>query len=164
LRCRMRNCQKVSDALPSRKSLPSNNNTYIEPAHSGLQHQTTAQTHSGKFLYIEIECCKNLKEPDFALTNSALPDPFIIVKLGGVEIARTKTIYNKVNPVWYEECFEVPAILYKTQAGDNKQIMIEGESKRRGEAAIFYLPYSTQFNSNSFVSRSLRFASLQFGT
>lgn len=35
-------------------------------------------------------------------------DPFVIIKVGDVEISRTRIVHDNANPVWYDECFEFP--------------------------------------------------------
>jgi len=99
--------------------------SYVEKTVSEpLNHAPTShQTHSGKFLYIEIESCEKL--PLGAQTFNQIPDAFVVVKLDGAEIARTKPIYNTQEPQWYDECYEVPAMVYKTDDGSNKKVQVE---------------------------------------
>ena len=56
------------------------------------------------FLHIEIDGCLNLGRSD--LINES--DPFVIIRLNGAEIGRTKVVKNTLNPAWERECFEMP--------------------------------------------------------
>ena len=56
------------------------------------------------FLHIEIDGCLNLGRSD--LINES--DPFVIIRLNGAEIGRTKVKKNTLNPAWERECFEMP--------------------------------------------------------
>jgi len=84
----------------------------------------STQLHSGKFLYIEVESITNLPIKDRNIITN-LPDTFIVVKLGDTEVARTKTVYNSCNPHWYDECYEVPSIVYQESGGKSKVVTVE---------------------------------------
>ncbi|GMH75128.1 hypothetical protein TL16_g06660 [Triparma laevis f. inornata] len=58
----------------------------------------------GTWLYLEIESCQGLGKAD----RFGQSDPFVIIKIGDVEISRTRVVHDNANPVWYDECFEFP--------------------------------------------------------
>mmetsp|Transcript_16552 Transcript_16552/g.34156 ORF Transcript_16552/g.34156 Transcript_16552/m.34156 type:complete len:687 (-) Transcript_16552:18-2078(-) len=63
----------------------------------------------GTWLYLEIESCKGLGKAD----RFGQSDPFVVIKLGNIELARTQVINDCANPEWFSECFEFPDSHFK---------------------------------------------------
>jgi hypothetical protein len=57
------------------------------------------------FLHVEIDECQGLAKSDYG--KSGVSDPFVVVKLNGVEFARTKYVENSQNPKFVDEAWEV---------------------------------------------------------
>ena len=55
-------------------------------------------------LYLEIECCESLANAD----TIGLSDPFVVLKINGLEVDRTSVIDDCCDPVWYDECYALP--------------------------------------------------------
>lgn len=58
----------------------------------------------GTWLYLEIESCRDLGKAD----RFGQSDPFVVIKVGDIELARTEVIPDEGNPDWYTECYELP--------------------------------------------------------
>ena len=70
----------------------------------------------GKQMFIEIDCCMNLKMSSGGRKLSLQEcfggkseiNPFVVIKVNDKEIGRTPTIKNTIEPFWVDQCFEFP--------------------------------------------------------
>ena len=77
----------------------------IQGGVQGMKSKPYVPKSLGTWLYVEIESCRGLGKAD----RFGHSDPFVIFKVGSVELARTEVINDCANPEWFTECFELPS-------------------------------------------------------